>query len=593
MKRGKNLAVLFSAAILLSALSGAGYADVTLVSVHVNSGGTGVCPTIQAGIDTVDDGGTVFVEPGTYTGEGNHDIDFRGKAVTVRSIDPSDPSIVAATVIDIESTAADPHYGFIFDSGEGADSVLDGVTITNSITTDPASSGIYCGGSSPVIRNCVVCDMHAYSTGTGYYEMGSAVEVTAGDITLEDCTLTRNVGSGDPDTGGWPVIGNRTRYTCGGVNLLIGSATLRRCTLSYNHSWWGGAIYNGLGTAILSDCQVLHNSAHEDGALVNHGTTALTNCLFAGNASETDGGAIGNHQELTATNCTFVDNDAAGSGDALYNQGDQAVADLMNCILWDTDDEIVNADGGISSASYCCIRGGLAGEGNIDADPCLLDPASGDYRLMLYSPCVDAAHGDVASETDILGNERYDSTFAVNTGTGNPSYVDIGAYEFKRPPIVHRFWSPLLSRHFYTASETEKDYVIANYPNAVWTYEGRAFFAFDAPVDRNLRPVYRFWSPALSTHFYTMSEEEKESIVNTYAADIWTYEGVAFYAYPPGDQPQGTAAVYRFWSDRLGCHFYTAHEQEKDRLVNELSDTWTYEGVAWYAYVLLSWPSAY
>jgi hypothetical protein len=53
--------------------------------------------TIQKGVDSAKDGGTVIVLPGTYTGEGNRDIDPNGKAVTIRSTNPNDPDIVMPT----------------------------------------------------------------------------------------------------------------------------------------------------------------------------------------------------------------------------------------------------------------------------------------------------------------------------------------------------------------------------------------------------------------------------------------------------------------------------------------------------------------
>jgi hypothetical protein len=55
--------------------------------------------TIQDAIDHTWEGGTVIVSEGTYTGPGNRDIDFNGKAITVRCVDPNDPDIVAATII--------------------------------------------------------------------------------------------------------------------------------------------------------------------------------------------------------------------------------------------------------------------------------------------------------------------------------------------------------------------------------------------------------------------------------------------------------------------------------------------------------------
>jgi hypothetical protein len=145
---------------------------------------------------------------------------------------------------------------------------------------------------------------------------------------------------------------------------------------------------------------------------------------------------------------------------------------------------------------------------------------------------------------------------------------------------VYRFWSSVLSSHFYTISEQERDSVISQYPD-VWTYEGVAYHAFGAPLDANLRPVYRFWSGR--SHFYTISEQEKDAVIRDYSY-VWTYEGIAFYAYPEGLQPAESLPVYRFWSNNMGKHFYTISEQEKQMVVDQYSYMWTLEGVAWYAY---------
>ena len=119
---------------------------------------------IQDAINDSNDGDIIVVGPGTYTGYGNHDIDFDGKAITVRSMDPNDPDIVTATIIDCNGTEDEPRRGFFFHNGEDENSILEGFTITGGYISDDIMAidppfdggGIYCTGSSPTIRNCII-----------------------------------------------------------------------------------------------------------------------------------------------------------------------------------------------------------------------------------------------------------------------------------------------------------------------------------------------------------------------------------------------------------------------------------------------------
>ncbi len=136
--------------------------------VSVSPGGN-----IQAAINTAAAGDEIVLQPGTYSGVGNCDIDFLGKAVTVRGSNPDDPAVVAATIIDGSYGSAD-HTGFWFYNGEGPDSVVVGLTIRGCSSSradilkvgashgDPDSTfkangggGIACLYSSPTIRQCV------------------------------------------------------------------------------------------------------------------------------------------------------------------------------------------------------------------------------------------------------------------------------------------------------------------------------------------------------------------------------------------------------------------------------------------------------
>jgi hypothetical protein len=147
---------------------------------------------------------------------------------------------------------------------------------------------------------------------------------------------------------------------------------------------------------------------------------------------------------------------------------------------------------------------------------------------------------------------------------------------------VYRFYADVEKRHFYTISEREKNKLIDNF-SEVWIYEGPVYSACASASAPNLIPVYRFWSPVSSAHFYTIRESEKDKLIADFA-EVWTYEGIAFYAYPEGAQPPECKAVYRFWNGRDKAHFYTISEAERDKVIDEYAAVYEYEGVAFYAY---------
>ncbi|MCU1544527.1 MAG: hypothetical protein JWM50_2392 [Microbacteriaceae bacterium] len=143
---------------------------------------------------------------------------------------------------------------------------------------------------------------------------------------------------------------------------------------------------------------------------------------------------------------------------------------------------------------------------------------------------------------------------------------------------VYRFWSPLYNGHFFTISAAERDSIIATYPASTWSYEGPAFEAFTTQVAGTV-PLYRFWSPRMNGHFYTTSAAEKEHILQVYDRDTWTYESVAYFVYPVDTAVANTATVARFWSPTYQHHFYTASGAERDSVMTRYSaDIWTYEG---------------
>jgi len=179
--------------------------------------------------------------------------------------------------------------------------------------------------------------------------------------------------------------------------------------------------------------------------------------------------------------------------------------------------------------------------------------------------------GGSANGLEITPGHAYLDNLVVEEGTAIESALH----------DVYRFWSPITGTHFYTASDEERDKLLENSAD-VWTYEGVVFRAFPDASDPQTKPVYRFWSGSLGTHFYTLSESEKNKLIEEYA-DVWVFEGAVFYAYTPDEYPAWASPVYRFWSPVTQAHFFTLDEAERDWLISEYSDVWTYEGIAWYA----------
>jgi parallel beta-helix repeat protein len=140
--------------------------------------------TIQKGMDVVNEPGHVVPTPATYTGTGNVDLDFKGKAITVRSIEPRDFNTVTTTVINCQATSANKHRAFYFHTGEDANSVVKGLTIINGYQT--SSGAIMCQNSSPTIKNCTFTNNTASSFGGGIYCYDS-------NAVISNCTFSKNI----------------------------------------------------------------------------------------------------------------------------------------------------------------------------------------------------------------------------------------------------------------------------------------------------------------------------------------------------------------------------------------------------------------
>src|SRR5450631_1994080 len=145
---------------------------------------------------------------------------------------------------------------------------------------------------------------------------------------------------------------------------------------------------------------------------------------------------------------------------------------------------------------------------------------------------------------------------------------DSGVWEYTFDPAgilepVFRFYNTQTGAHFYTASATERDHVLATWPQ--FLYEGTAFFAAAAASGGAL-PIYRFFNTQTGAHFYTASAAERDKVIATLPQFV--YEGITFYGFD--DSEPGSVKLYRFYNTQTGAHFYTTQDDERDAVDQHL-----------------------
>lgn len=238
----------------------------------------------------------MLLEDGTYKGPGNRDLDFRGKALVLRS--RGGPAVC---VIDCEGAGR----GLRFASGETPAARVEGVGIVNgraaavegAWTPDLeaiAGGAILCRGASPTIAGCVLRLNRAVT--------GGAVACLAGASPhLVDCLLRQN-----------------TAEQGGGLHAHESAPRLEGCFLVLNTAERGGGISAWGASVRVLGCTLDRNSAMGGGGMIcEAGAVAeLVECLLHGNQATLGGALMADGCSPVLDRCTLVAN-SAGWGSAL------------------------------------------------------------------------------------------------------------------------------------------------------------------------------------------------------------------------------------------------------------------------------------
>jgi len=318
----------------------------------------------------------------------------------------------------------------------------------------------------PSFESCVFSRNSSFDPSSLAVPLGGALCSFDTDIRLEQCTFEYNVAAGGIGGAGG-AIGTQNSV----FNLWLArfpSMKINRCTFSENLTdGFGGAMYDSHNDTVFTNCTFVGNRAGSGGAYANvGGQPTVVNSVFVGNAatelssivaSQSGGGLAmpgsDTEQEATIVNSLFVGNTATDSGGGIFwrpMDNPAGIRRIANSIVrgnmaGGSPDQIF-VDGTPELApeiTFCNVEDGWTNAYcpagfpacNIDADPLFASPGTGDFRVELGSPCIDAGDNGIVLalgiDTDAGGlPRRFDDCHTVDTGWGQPPLVDMGPHEF-------------------------------------------------------------------------------------------------------------------------------------------------------------------
>ncbi|MDA3924987.1 MAG: PKD domain-containing protein [Kiritimatiellae bacterium] len=265
----------------------------------------------------------------------------------------------------------------------------------------------------------------------GVYDTGSLwVEGIANRVALTKAVTLQSVNGPDVTS----IVGNGPNGSAAIRCAYVGSgATMIGFTLTNGHTRSYGDLLDptcGGGVAIyggtVEACIIKGNgsSIHGGGVYFAPAGTLRNSLVIDNETDDYDGGGI-YCIAGTVENCTVSDNTSKRYGGGVLC-GDSGK--LLNTIVYgnrDRDDSEVPSEiyfsGSGAQVEYCCAPG-ITGTGCLTNAPQFVDAASGDYRLLPTSPCVNTGTNlswMVADTKDLDGVAR-------PTGPA----PDIGAYEY-------------------------------------------------------------------------------------------------------------------------------------------------------------------
>jgi len=341
-------------------------------------------PTIQAGIDAAVNGDTVLISPGFYL----ENVDFASKAITLMSSGgPEQTGIQAYNTVDHVVTIS---------GGQDSLTILDGFSISGTID----AYGVFCDNSAPIIRNCEVFNCQSSGNGAG-------IVVEEAGAKIRHCTIRDNTGA---NTGGGVFF-----YGAHGGVLEISNCHI------YGNTAGAGP---GIGSTVAGNSAIIYR-----------------NVLWGNNGMGDYGGAI-----YVRRNTQITNNTINGNYKGITILDGIGVIVRNNIVSLNSEDGLVPAD---AIFDYNDVWGNgsqnIIGANGISENPQFSNVEANDYRLLAFSPCIDAG------DPDPVYND--------------PDYTrsDIGALYFDRGDLPHVM-------NLSVGPSSVPDFVHSLYPQISWSF---------------------------------------------------------------------------------------------------------------------------
>jgi len=330
--------------------------------------------TIQNAIDWSGQGDTVLVTDGTYTGDGNRDIDPLGKQIVIMSENGPD-----YTTIDCEADSLDPHRGYHIHSGEDTTTIIDGFTIQNGYAPSnewgrKMGGGISCDSSGVKLQDCVIKWNYGNEYGGRRFGAGlhfAPTQESETGLVVTDCSFMENYGLAlsVTNSGAFPARLTDcvfTGNTVGGVaNYHYSEIEMVRCEFLANLGdgflaennidlYCDSCVFygnSGAGVHIpladdyhaginLSGC--LFESNHNGGLILGIDNlcgsyASISDCTFLNNTGLLGGGISGHEyiwaEYVSVTDCLFERNTAVKGGGVYLRVGSEEPLLFSRCVF--------------------------------------------------------------------------------------------------------------------------------------------------------------------------------------------------------------------------------------------------------------------